>query len=126
MELEDLFEAIEAEFGFQKYNITIDGIPYFVVRCENRREFQRVFDLVEQFPEIGKQQDASRRAYSTSSQSVAVYLHTYGAIRCTHTWKWSVPYADFIRIYNDLNNEASQPAVCELPPAAVLLSQMQI
>lgn len=126
MELKDLFEAIEAEFGFQKQNQTMDGIPFFVVHCENRREFLHVFDLVEQFPEIGKQPDGRSKEYSGDLASIAVYLRTHGAIRCTSTWKWFVPYADFIRIYNDLNNEANQPAVFELQPAAVLLSQMQI
>lgn len=126
MELKDLYDAINAEFGFQEYNITVDSIPFFVVRCENRREFQHVFDLVEQFPKIGKQPDAQSKEYYGHLSSIAVYLRNYGAIRCTSTWKHSVEYADFIRIYNDLNNEANQPAVCELPPAAVLLSQMQI
>ena len=126
MELEDLYDAINAEFGFREYNITIDGIPYFVVHCKNRQEFQHVLDLVEQFPEICKRMYALPEAYSDDLSCIAVYLRTYGAMNCIYTLKYSVEYADFIRIYNNLNNEANQPAVFELPPAAVLLSQMQI
>lgn len=119
MELEDLFEAIEAEFRFHKYKV--DDIPFFVIRCENELEFRHVFDLMEQFPEVGKQ-FAWHKTFSSDLSNVAVHLRRYGAMRCTSTWEWTVPYEDFIRIYNDLNKEAIQPAVFELPPAAVLLS----
>lgn len=125
MELKDLFDAINAEFGFQEYNITDDGIPFFVVHCEDDREFRHVFDLVEQFPEVDKQ-FAWHKTFSSGLSNIAVYLRRHGAIRCTSSWKWTVPYADFIRIYNDLDSEVNQPAVFELQPAAVLLSQMQI
>lgn len=121
MTLEDLFEAIGLEFPYFRHNITVDGIPFFVVRCNNKPEFNSVFQTIDEVisEEIYVPKKGAR-AYTESSRNVAVYLRTYSPMRCASDWKLSVPYQDYIRIWDSLHDE---PEVLGLPDFSALLSE---
>lgn len=121
MTLEDLFAAVNAEFSYPGHDKTTDGIPFFVVCCDNKGEFDRVFQTIDEV--IGEERYVPKknaRGYTESLRSVAVYLRTHGPMRCTKDWEWSVPYEDYIRIWDSLHEE---PEVLCLPDFSALLSE---
>lgn len=122
MTLEDLFEAISLEFPYFGRNTTTDGIPFFVVRCNNKPEFNSVFQTIDEVIDEKRHVPVKNaRTYAESVRNVAVYLHKHGPIRCTKAWERSVPYQDYIRIWDSLHDE---PEVLGLPDFSALLSEV--